>query len=206
MSVDSPALDGYMYLVGEGRYMNRMKKPKSIGPVKGETPDDRFHGDGAFQIWYFKWDCKTDFTGTNRKDFKTNIGAFRVKKEIDIATPTLFLANARGAMFTGAHIYFRKSAGAKMQTFFHAIFSDVIIEKWEINLDGSDTSEEMTINFNWVEINYYPQVKEGTRKKGDPANMKQYCTSNNESEEVPRLFRKNKGGELQEGDLDFMNS
>jgi len=199
-------LDGYMYLVGEGRHKTQAKKYKTIGLVKGETPDDRFHAKGAFQIWYFKWDCNYDSKSTNRLEAAT-VNGFRIKKEIDIATPTLFLANVTGSVFPGAHIYFRKSAGPKLQTFFHLVFSDVIIEKWEVNLDGEDTSEELTFKFDWVEVNYYPQTREGTRKKGDIANMKQYCRTNPESQDVPRVFRRENAnaGDLETGDLDFFN-
>lgn len=206
MALDGPTLDGYMFMVGEGRHAVRQdkNKKKSIGPVKGETLDDRFYGDGAFQISSFKWECKLDNLGSSRADAKTVVGAFTVVKEIDIATPTLFLANVTASVFKGAHVYFRKASGSKMQTYFHLIFSDVLIEKWDISLQGKETTENLTVNFNWVEVNYYPQVTDGTRKKGDPANMKQYCTANPESEDVPRIFRKNRGGELQEGDLAFL--
>jgi type VI protein secretion system component Hcp len=196
-------LDGYMYFVNEGRHKNKANKWKSVGTVKGETPDERFQAKGAFQIWYFKWECKHDnSSGSSRFDPAVTVGSFRVKKEIDIATPTLFLANVTRSVFQGAHVFFRKSAGSSLQTFFHAIFSDVIIEHWAIDLDGEDTKEELTVNFNWCEVNYYPQTKEGTRKKGDPANMKQFCVSDPESQDVPRVFRReNKNQE--EGDLNL---
>ena len=43
------------------------------------------------------------------------------------------------------------------------------------------------------------------RKKDNPANMKQYCTSNPESADVPRVFRRENNEELQEGDLSFLS-
>lgn len=199
------SIDGYMFFVGEGRYRTKNKKYKSVGEIKGETLDQRFHAKHAFQIWYFKWASSHSNNSDNRLDPKVSVGAFEIRKELDIATPTLFLAHATCAVFPGAHVYFRKSGGQKMFTFFHAVFSDCIIEKWDCNLD-SGTEEKLTVNFNWCEVNYYPQVADGTRKKGDPANMKQFCTSDPESQDVPRVFRRaSKGDELQEGDLDFLN-
>lgn len=191
-------LDGYMYLVGPGKYKIGKQEKKDLN-IKGETSDARFQAKGAFQIRNFSWECERKHDskhdsesdterGTERGDSAAGVKAFSVKKEIDIATPTLFLANVTGCVFEGAHVYFRKTTGAKLETFFHAIFSDVILEKWVINLDGDDTSEHLTWAFDWVQVNYYPQTREGTRKKDNPANMKQYCTSNPESTAVPSVL------------------
>jgi type VI protein secretion system component Hcp len=207
-------LDGYMYFEGPGLYKVGVDKKteKSLGKIKGETLDARFQEKGAFQIRNFTWECERTSTSTSttgddgnvivntRGDSTVNVKAFNVKKEIDLATPTLFLASVTGCVFKGAHVYFRKTTGAKLQTFFHAIFSDVILEKWAINLDGEDASEQMSFAFDWVEVNYYPQTREGARKKDNPANMKQYCTSNPDNSVAPDIFKRENKVDLQEGD------
>src|SRR4051812_16048844 len=112
-------LDGYMYFFGEGEYKVK-ETTNRIGNIKGESLDARFHAKGAFQIRNFTWDCERK-TENNRLD-SVEVKAFTVKKEIDVATPTLFLANVTGSVFPAAHVYFRKTTGSKLQTFFHAIF------------------------------------------------------------------------------------
>ena len=198
-------LDGYMFMVGEGRSKSKQLKFKPIGVVKGETLDDRFHDKGAFQLNSFKWESKKDTTAANRADPTISLGAFSITKGIDNATPTLFMANAICAVFPGCHVYFRKAAGPKLSTFFHAVFSDVTIEDWQINFAAGVAEESLTFRFDWCELNYYPQTTEGSRKKGDIANTRQFCTSKPESQDVPRVFRKeDKSDGLQEGDLDFL--
>jgi len=194
-------MDGYMYFVGPGKYGVREKR-KSLGEIKGETPDKRFSAKGAFQIWYFKWSSSHKNESDNRRDSRCSVGAFEIRKDVDIATPTIFLAHAHCAVFEGCHIYFRKTGGSKLFTFFHAIFSDVIIEKWECNLDNG-TEEKLTVNFDWCEINYYPQSRDGVRKKGDAANMNQFCTSTPDSQDAPRVMRK-QGGDVSAADMDLL--
>lgn len=198
-------LDGYMYFAGEGRHRLKDRKYKSIGEIKGETSDDKFRGRGAFQIDSFKIESVHDKLGDDRLDPRVSVGAFTVTKEVDIATPSLFYAHATCSVFPGVHIYYRKAAGPKAMTFYHAIFSDVIIEKWEIDLESTN-KETLTCNFNWIELNYYPQTLDGARRKDSVANMKQYCTSDPDSQDTPWAFRRpgKEDGGVQDGDLDFL--
>ncbi len=202
-------MDGYMYFVGEGKVG---PEKKSIGRIKGETLDTRFDTHGAFKIWHFSWKSNHNTASpiddapfddneeeddarpkrrpapsrpmsANRMDATAQVGSFEVSKEVDVASPTIFLAHAHCAVFEGCHIYFRKTGGGKLFTFFHAVFSDVIVESWDIHLENH-TLEKFCVNFNWCQLNYFPQSSKGTGKK-DAANMKQFCTSNPMGETAP---------------------
>jgi type VI protein secretion system component Hcp len=185
-----------------------------IGKIKGETLDKRFETHGAFKIWSFNWSSAHDTTSIadpeaetsedndnptkknrrrkhqgmsgKRKDAAVSVGAFEVTKDVDLATPSLFYAHARCAVFSGCHVYFRKTGGGKLFTFFHAAFSDVIIEKWSCNIDSS-TKETIVVNFDWCQLNYFPQSSKGAIKK-DTANIKQICVSDPDSDKVPRVL------------------
>jgi type VI protein secretion system component Hcp len=107
-------------------------------------------------------------TNSDRLDARANVGAIRVTKEIDVATPTLFLAHAQVAVFKGLHVHFRKMGAGKPMTFCRVSFSDVIITDWDCDFSG-DYKESLTMTFDWCQVAYYPQSKEGTKKK-DVAN------------------------------------
>jgi type VI protein secretion system component Hcp len=207
-------LDAYLYFEGEGKY--GLKQSKSVGSVKGETLDSRFQKHGASKIWSFAWTSKhgdaappdeisttvesDDYSvlnkppaqlkpiSPNRKDSRVSVGAFTVTKDIDVATPTLFKAHAHCAVFESAHVYFRKTAGAKAMTFFRLSFSDVIIETWSCDISG-DCKETITINFDWCQVTYFPQSMEGVSKK-TVANVKEFCTSNPDNDRAPEFFKK----------------
>lgn len=48
-------LEGYMYLLGEGKYKSLSGTTKSCGKVEGEAQDAQYHALGAFQIQTLQW-------------------------------------------------------------------------------------------------------------------------------------------------------
>ena len=210
-------MDGYMYFVGEGKFGPEKKSIGKIKGETLDTRFDTHGAFKIWSFsWQSAHNSATttdediddgpDIATTsgpaaaakkrrsqlrvmssNRMDALVNVGAFEVSKDVDVASPTIFLAHAHCAVFEGCHIYFRKTGGGKLFTFFHAVFSDVIIERWDCNFDSGAT-EKLVVNFNWCQLNYFPQSSKGTGKK-DAANMKQFCTSNPDSDAAPKILR-----------------
>jgi type VI secretion system Hcp family effector len=91
---------------------------------------------------------------------------FTVSKEVDLATPDLFLACCKKAPFETAQITFRKAGQEEPVKYMVFHFTKVYVQSLDLKLapgESSDKGEEETVTFLYgsCQITYFPQLETG---------------------------------------------
>jgi len=134
-----------------------------IGDIKGESLDDK-HKD---EIEVLSWSWGVSQTGTMA--FGSGGGAGKAAFQdihfthhVDKASPTLAKACATGEHIKDALLTVRK-AGKGQQEFYIIKLSDVIVTSVQQSGAGGDApSENVSINFSKIVVDYKPQKQDGT--------------------------------------------
>jgi len=130
--------------------------------VKGETKDDN-HKDWIDLVgWTFKTDrLITSNTSTkgDRESSNARIYDLQISKEMDLATPKLFMESLCG---TGKEVKLRLTKtgqGKGSDVYMEYILKNALISSYEVggsNTDLSRPTENITISFVEIEVKYTP--------------------------------------------------
>jgi type VI secretion system secreted protein Hcp len=158
------AYDAFMWVKG------------GTGPkAEGESTDDKFKADKAFEIYSFSWGASNPVTIGSATGGagggKVSISSFNVMKKSDSASPNLFLACCQGAHYDEAHVVLRKAGGTALE-YLKYDFTEVFVEsiQWSGSSGGDDTpTESVSFAFAKVDISYTPQIGKGAAGTMIPA-------------------------------------
>jgi type VI secretion system secreted protein Hcp len=136
-----------------------------IGDIKGESLDSK-HKDEV-EVLSFSWGVTNDATiktgggGAGKATFHD----LSFVHAIDKASPSLLKACATGSHLKEATITHRK-AGKGQQEFLIIKMNDVIITGVALSDSGGATSENVTLAFAKVDLEYKPQKPDGSLDAG----------------------------------------
>ena len=133
-----------------------------IDGIKGES-QDKTHKD-EIQLNSFSWSA----TNTGTSAMGSGAGAGRVQfqdfsfaKSVDTASPKLMLACANGEHIKSAILTCRK-AGKEQQEYLKYTFTDLLVSKFFLGGTEVMPSEEVSINYSKIEMEYKAQKADGT--------------------------------------------
>jgi len=129
-----------------------------IDGIPGESTDDKHRGEIDIESW--SWGASQSGTSTGGGGGGAGKVSFKdltFVHKIDKASPKLFLATAKGEHIRDAELTVRK-AGDKPLEYYKIKMSDVLISSIDQG-SSSDSipTEEISLNFAKVEIEYVPQ-------------------------------------------------
>ncbi len=135
-----------------------------IGKLKGESVDHKHAG--SIDVLAWSWGMSnsgTTHTGTGSGQGKVNVQDLSFTKYVDVSSPELMLAACNGKHFEDATLTIRK-AGEKPLEYMIIAMEDVIISSVSTGGSGGEDrlTENVSINFGKVKVNYTQQNKDGT--------------------------------------------
>src|SRR5262249_9226553 len=118
--------------------------------VTGETLDEEFKPRKAMEIASFKLQSQRDMTDGDASDGLTEgttLFQLSVTKEVDNATPDLYLAyckqaSSREANYDLMRLTVRKAAGATKFTYLVLQFANVFVKSWKLENSDDGLPEE----------------------------------------------------------------
>lgn len=127
-----------------------------LGDIKGESTD-RAHSN---EIDVLSWSWGMSQSGVAGK---VNVQDLSFTKYLDKSSPELFLACANGKHYPEAKLTVRK-AGDKPLEYLKITLKDVLVSSYSVSGGGSEEipTENVTLNFSKVEIEYTEQKADGT--------------------------------------------
>jgi type VI secretion system secreted protein Hcp len=133
-----------------------------IGDIKGESLDDKHKGE--IEVLSFSWGV------ANAPDVGGGAGGatfhdFSFAHAIDKASPRLLQACATGSHLKEATITHRK-AGKGQQEFLIIKMNDVIVTSVSLGDSGAGGSENVSLAFAKVDLEYKPQKADGSLDAG----------------------------------------
>jgi len=165
------AFDAFMYLEG----------PKNgAPPIEGETKDDTFSANKAFEIRSFNCGATNPSTAgsstTGSGGGKVSLRAFTVEKYTDNGSPSLWTACCNGGHYESAVVSLRRAGGQAEATgteYLRFEFKQVFVQDihWsgatQVDGVGDDRpTETVMFTFGACKVVYTPQETEG--KPGTP--------------------------------------
>jgi type VI secretion system secreted protein Hcp len=123
------------------------------------------------ESWAFSLENKLDISSvtTGAGAGKAQFEEFTVKKQVDAASPTLFLACGCGANFDNVQLVLRKSTGQKTantsEIFLKWTFMMLVVEKIEWSHGDPAPEENVTFKFGACKIEYWQQDAKGNLKQ-----------------------------------------
>ncbi|WP_192246839.1 type VI secretion system tube protein Hcp [Mesorhizobium silamurunense] len=113
---------------------------------------------------------------------KAEFEVFTIKKQVDNASASLYVACGRGAHFNGVDLKLFKSTGAGLATaasnlFLHWSFNMLAIEKVEWSFAEEAPEETITFRFGACKIIYYGQDDKGSLTKAGEGIWNQIANS-----------------------------
>ncbi|BCH19965.1 type VI secretion system tube protein Hcp [Mesorhizobium sp. L-2-11] len=150
-------------------------KGESVIVNKGVTIADQ---------WSFSMENKLNIgphtagAGSGKAEFEV----FTIKKQVDNASASLYVACGRGAHFNGVDLKLFKSTGAGLATagsnlFLHWTFNMLAIEKVEWSYAEEAPEETITFRFGACKIIYYAQDDTGALTKAGEGIWNQIANS-----------------------------
>ena len=136
-----------------------------IDGIKGESTDDK-HKD-EIDVLSWSWgmsQAAAAGTGAGAGSGKVSIRDLTITKRTDVATPKLMLSCCTGSHIREATLTVRKAGGARPQDFLSYKLSDILVTSVGDAVNGGDQyiTEQVTLNFAKVELNYSRQKPDGT--------------------------------------------
>lgn len=135
-----------------------------IDDIKGEAVDPT-HGD-EIQVLSWSWGMSqsgTTHIGTGGGAGKVNVQDLSFTKYVDSSTPNLISFCAGGKHFKSAQLTIRK-AGDKPVEYLKIKMIDLIVSNVSTGGSGGEDriTENITLNFAAVQVDYTPQKKDGS--------------------------------------------
>lgn len=142
-----------------------------IGDLKGEARD-KAHG-GEIDVLAWSWGMSNSgsaHVGGGAGAGKVNVQDLSFTKYIDKSTPDLMLAACNGKHFPDAKLTVRK-AGETPLEYLIITMTDVLVTSVSTGGSGGEDrlTENVTLNFAKVKVNYVEQTEKGT--PGDKPEM-----------------------------------
>lgn len=139
-------------------------------PLKGESRDKESSKVGTIDILAWSWGMSNSGTahmGTGAGAGKVNVQDLSLTKYIDSSSPSLQLACCNGKHFDEAIISVRK-AGETPLVYLTIKMNEVMVTSVSTGGSGGEDrlTENISLNFAKVEVNYTPQDEKG--KGGNP--------------------------------------
>ena len=138
-----------------------------IGDIKGESPDDK-HKD-EIEVLSFSWGvanpANVGGSGGGGGAGKATFHDLSFTHNIDKASPRLLQACATGSHLKEATITHRK-AGKALQEFLIIKMNDVIVTSVSLGDSGAGGSENVSLAFAKVDLEYKPQKADGSLDAG----------------------------------------
>jgi len=136
-----------------------------IDGVDGESSDDKHKN----QIEILSWSWGASNTGSMGAGGgggagKVSMQDFHFTHSVDKSSPKLFMALATGEHYKQVTLSVRK-AGGDQQDYLTYTFSDVLITSLNSSAGSGDPvpTEQVSLNFSKIEMEYKPQSADGTR-------------------------------------------
>jgi type VI secretion system secreted protein Hcp len=138
-----------------------------IGSIEGESQDKTHKGEIDVQAW--SWGMSNSgsaHVGGGAGSGKVNVQDLNFTKYIDKSSTTLQLACCKGTHYDTATLVVRK-AGDKPLEYLKITMKEVIITSVSTGGSGGEDrlTENVTLNFASVKVEYQEQQKDGSGKK-----------------------------------------
>jgi type VI secretion system secreted protein Hcp len=133
-----------------------------IDGIKGES-QDKTHKE-EIQLNSFSWgatNAGTSAMGSGAGAGKVKFDDFSFAKSVDTASPKLMLACANGEHIKRAILTCRK-AGKEQQEYLKYTFTDLLVSKFWLGGTEVMPTEEVSINYSKIEMEYKAQKADGT--------------------------------------------
>jgi type VI secretion system secreted protein Hcp len=136
------------------------------------------------ESWNFSLENKLDISSvtTGAGAGKAEFQEFTIKKQVDAASPTLFLACGCGANFDNVQLVLRKATGSTTanttEVFMRWTFLMMVVEKIEWSYGDPSPEENVTFKFGACQVEYWQQTGTGTLTKKAPQVWSQVKASN----------------------------
>ena len=120
--------------------------------------------------WSFSLENKLDISSvtTGAGAGKAEFQEFTIKKQVDTASPVLFLACGCGANFDNVQLVLRKATGGtsanNSQIFLRWTFLMMVVEKVEWAYGDPAPEETVTFKFGACKVEYFQQQPDGSLK------------------------------------------
>lgn len=140
-----------------------------IGDVQGEAQDKAHKGEVDVLAW--SWGMSqsgTMHTGSGGGAGKVNIQDLSVTKWVDKSSPVLMTYCSTGQQFKEAKLTVRKAGGDNPLEYLIVVMSDVIVTSVSTGGSGGEDrlTENVTLNFAKVKMDYQPQKPDGSKDGG----------------------------------------
>ena len=132
--------------------------------ITGESQDDKHKGEIDVLAWSWGMsNAGAAHTGGGGGAGKVNVQDISFTKWVDLSSPKLMLAVANGKHISKATLVVRK-AGENPLEYITIVMSDCLITSVSTGGSGGEDrlTENATINFKKVEVNYKEQTAKGT--------------------------------------------
>ena len=136
-----------------------------IDGIEGESTDDRHSKEIAIVSYAWGEEARLAPTGGGGAGAgKVEMQDFHFSMQVNIASPRLFLACAKGERFNNAVLTVRH-AGASPTDFLRWRFTDVLISRYQTSgsvASGSLPVDEASLKFSKIELEYSTVMPNGT--------------------------------------------
>jgi len=133
-----------------------------IDGIPGESQDKTHKNE--IQLNSFSWGATnmgTSATGSGAGAGRVKFEDFSITKTVDSASPKLMLACANGEHIKSAVLVCRK-AGKEQQEYLKYTFTDLLVSKFFLGGTEVMPTEEVSINYSKIEMEYKAQKADGT--------------------------------------------
>lgn len=135
-----------------------------IEGIKGEARDDKHKGEIDVLAW--SWGMSNGgaaHAGGGQGAGKVHVNDLSFTKEVDLSTPPLMLACAKGQHIKEATLYVRKAGGDNPIEYVTITMQDLIISSVSTGGSQGETrlTENVTLNFTKVKYKYIEQTETG---------------------------------------------
>ena len=170
------AFDAYLYFPGQASSGN-CPQPKGESLIQKDAIS-------LGESWSFSLENKLDISSvtTGAGAGKAEFNEFTIKKQVDTASPVLFLACGCGANFDNVELVLRKSTGQTTanttEIFLKWKFMMMVVEKVEWSHGDPVPEENVTFKFGACQVEYWQQDAKGNLKAAAPQMWSQVKASN----------------------------
>lgn len=135
-----------------------------IDTIKGESLGDKHVGEIDVLSW--SWGMSqtgTAHMGPGAGSGKVNVNDLSLTKRVDRATPVLMTACCTGSHLASAVLVVRKAGGNALE-YLKITMEDILVSAVTTGGSGGDSvlTENVTLNFAKVKVEYIPQKKDGS--------------------------------------------
>ena len=139
--------------------------------VAGESIDAMHKGECDVLAWSWGMSNSSTVSGGGTGAGKVSIQDIAITKYVDKATPALMLACAKGTHYPRATLFLRKAGSQDPKQHFMVVtMEDVIVTSLSTGGSGGEDrlTENISLNFGKVTVDYWEQKADGTYVKATP--------------------------------------